>query len=461
MNQAEVKVGVYICQCGINIAATVDVEAVRDFAATLDNVVVVRHYQFMCSEPGQEMIKKDIRELGLNRVVVASCSPRMHEVTFQSVLADTGLNPYYFDMANIREHCSWITSDSGQATEKAKRLIRGAVARVVWQESLVAREVPVKPEALVVGGGIAGIQAALSIADAGYHVYLVEREPSIGGRMAQLDKTFPTLDCSACILTPKMVSVGRHPNISLLTYSEVVDVSGYVGNFKVKVRKKPRYVDLRTCNGCALCAQSDLTELKEANGELWVDRIRIDESKCTQCGDCIQACLEENKGNLGVTSIALERRRFTELPPEEREDKPPETLMQQIVFMDTKSRLEFWQQELSKCIKCYGCRDVCPVCICDECELESPEWISPGEIPPNFPLFHLIRAYHMADYCVGCGECEATCPMSIPLRTIQSLIRRQPPEVIFEYIPGLGMPAKKKLIQQAKERPISKRGIKV
>ena len=196
MNQTEAKVGVYICHCGINIAATVDVEAVRTFAESLDNVAIARHNQFMCSEPGQEMIKKDISELGLNRVVVASCSPRMHEVTFQGVLADTGLNPYYFDMANIREHCSWITSDAIKATEKAKRLIRGAVARVVWQEPLEAREVSVTPAALVVGGGIAGIQAALTIADAGYQVYLVEKNPSIGGKMAQLDKTFPTNDCT-------------------------------------------------------------------------------------------------------------------------------------------------------------------------------------------------------------------------------------------------------------------------
>ncbi len=255
MIQPEVKVGVYICHCGINIAATVDVEAVTAFAATLDNVAVARHNQFTCSEPGQESIKKDIRELGLNRVVVASCSPRMHEVTFQRVLQDTGLNPYYFEMANIREQCSWITTDIDKATEKAKRLIQGAVARVVWHEPLEAREAPVAPKALVVGGGIAGIQAALSIADAGYHVYLVEREPSIGGRMAQLDKTFPTLDCSACILTPKMVSVARHPNISLLSYSEVSSVSGYVGNFKVTVTKKPRYVDMKTCTGCGECVK--------------------------------------------------------------------------------------------------------------------------------------------------------------------------------------------------------------
>jgi heterodisulfide reductase subunit A2 len=255
MSQSETKVGVYICQCGINIGAVVDVEAVRTHAATLPDVAVARQYQFMCSEPGQEMIKKDIRELGINRVVVASCSPRMHEPTFQAVLKDAGLNPYYFDMANIREHCSWVTRDGARATDKAKRLVQGAVARVVWQEPLEAREVPVTPSALVVGGGIAGIQAALNVADAGYHVYLVESDASIGGRMAQLDKTFPTLDCSACILTPKMVLVGRHPNITLLSYSEVVGVSGYVGNFKVKVKKKPRYVELGKCTGCDECTK--------------------------------------------------------------------------------------------------------------------------------------------------------------------------------------------------------------
>ncbi|MDD5095144.1 MAG: FAD-dependent oxidoreductase [Dehalococcoidia bacterium] len=255
MNDNGVKIGVYVCQCGINIASTVDVETVRAFASTLDKVAVARQNQFMCSEPGQEMIKKDIRELGLNRVVVASCSPRMHEVTFQGVLRDTGINPYYFEMANIREQCSWITTDTVAATEKAKRLVRGAVARVAWQEALVSREVPVIPKALIVGGGIAGIQAALSIADAGYHVYLVEKDASIGGRMAQLDKTFPTLDCSACILTPKMVSVGRHPNITLLSYSDVTDVSGYVGNFKVKVKTKPRYVTLGACTGCGECTK--------------------------------------------------------------------------------------------------------------------------------------------------------------------------------------------------------------
>jgi heterodisulfide reductase subunit A len=190
------KVGVYICECGINIAATVNVAEVTRFASRLPNVVVARHYKYTCSEPGQNMIKDDIRELGINRVVVASCSPRMHETTFQTVVAEAGLNPYYFAMANIREQCSWIIKDVAQATAKAKRLVSSVVYRVAYQEPLQPRVEPVTKAALIVGGGIAGIQAALTMADAGYPVYLVEREPSIGGHMAQLDKTFPTLDCS-------------------------------------------------------------------------------------------------------------------------------------------------------------------------------------------------------------------------------------------------------------------------
>ncbi len=190
------KIGVYVCECGINISATVDVAEVVKFASGLPNVAVARDYKYMCSEPGQEMIQKDIRELGINRVVVASCTPRMHEPTFQAAVAEAGLNPYYFEMANIREHDSWITKDVEKATEKAKRLVSAAVARVAWQEALESREEPVTQAALVVGGGIAGIQAALTIAKSGFQVYLVEREPSIGGHMAQLDKTFPTLDCS-------------------------------------------------------------------------------------------------------------------------------------------------------------------------------------------------------------------------------------------------------------------------
>jgi heterodisulfide reductase subunit A len=192
----EPRIGVYICDCGVNIAATVDVPAVVEMAGGLPGVRVAREYKYMCSEPGQVMIQEDIRDLGLNRVVVASCTPRMHEPTFQRAITAAGLNPYFFEMANIREHVSWVIQDREAATEKARRLVRSAVARVAYHAPLEPRQEPVTQAALVVGGGIAGIQAALSIADSGYQVYLVEREPSIGGHMAQLDKTFPTLDCS-------------------------------------------------------------------------------------------------------------------------------------------------------------------------------------------------------------------------------------------------------------------------
>jgi heterodisulfide reductase subunit A len=192
----QLKIGVYVCDCGVNIAATVNVPEVVKFASGLPGVAVAREHKYTCSDPGQKMIKEDVRTLGLNRVVVASCSPRMHEPTFQNAVASEGLNPYYFAMANIREHVSWVVSDTEEATEKAKRLVSAAVLRVALQDPLFSRKEPVTPAAMVVRGGIAGIQAALTIAEAGYKVYLVEREPSIGGAMAQLDKTFPTLDCS-------------------------------------------------------------------------------------------------------------------------------------------------------------------------------------------------------------------------------------------------------------------------
>jgi heterodisulfide reductase subunit A len=191
------NVGVYVCHCGTNIAGTVDVSAVADFASTLDGVTVSRHYAYMCSDPGQDLIKQDIAEMGLSRVVVASCSPLMHERTFRIACEEAGLNPFFFQMANIREQCSWVTEDAAQATQKAKGIVAAAVSRVWYHEPLEVKEVAVNPAALVVGGGIAGIEAALRIADSGRQVYLVEREPTIGGHMAQLYKTFPTLDCSA------------------------------------------------------------------------------------------------------------------------------------------------------------------------------------------------------------------------------------------------------------------------
>ena len=251
----EIRIGVYICHCGLNIAGTVDVEELAKYAGTLPNVVISRDYRYICSDPGQELIKNDIRELKLNRVVVASCSPRMHEHTFRKTCLAAGLNPYLYEHVNIREHCSWVHADKQQATEKAKDLIRAAVQRVHYHEPLEIKEIPVNPNTLVVGGGIAGIEAALKIANSGRKVYLVEKEPSIGGHMIQLDTTFPTLDCSECIMTPKMSDVGHHPNIELLAYSEVEEVSGSVGNFKVKVKKKARYVDESKCIGCGVCEQ--------------------------------------------------------------------------------------------------------------------------------------------------------------------------------------------------------------
>ncbi|MEW6546669.1 MAG: CoB--CoM heterodisulfide reductase iron-sulfur subunit A family protein [Bacillota bacterium] len=247
------RIGVYVCHCGTNIAGTVDVAAVREFAAALPGVVVARDYQYMCSDPGQDLIRKDITDLGLDRVVVASCSPRMHEPTFRRALESAHLNGYLLEMANIREHCSWVTTDMPAATRKAKALVAGAVRRVALHEPLEERYADVTPQALVVGGGIAGIEAALKIADGGFRVHLVEKEPSIGGQMAKLDKTFPTLDCSACILTPKMVAVAQHPNIVLHTYSEVEKVDGFVGNFRVTIRHKARSVDMQKCTGCGTC----------------------------------------------------------------------------------------------------------------------------------------------------------------------------------------------------------------
>ena len=251
----ERRIGVYICHCGSNIAGIVDCEKVTEFAGGLDSVVVARAYKYMCSDPGQKLIKDDIKEHELNRVVVASCSPRMHEPTFRRACQDAGLNQYLFEMANIREHCSWVHTDKQMATEKAKALVSAAVRRVYYQEPLETKEVPVNPNVLVVGGGIAGIQAALEVADSEHKVYLVEKDPSIGGHMAMFDKTFPTLDCAACILTPKMTTVGQHPYIQLMTYSEVEDVSGYVGNFKVKIRRKAKYIDEEKCTGCGQCQE--------------------------------------------------------------------------------------------------------------------------------------------------------------------------------------------------------------
>jgi len=249
------KVGVYVCHCGTNIAKVVDVEEVSSWAGELENVEVARDYKFMCSSLGQDLIEEDIKDKGLTRVVVAACSPHMHEKTFRTACERAGLNPFLCEMTNTREHNSWTTDDREAATLKAKALVNASVKRWIKHEPLEAIPVEINENTLVVGGGIAGISAALELADAGRHVYLVEREPSIGGHMAQLDKTFPTLDCSACILTPRMVEVGQHDNITLLTYSEVEKVDGYLGNFVINVRKKARYIVEEHCTGCGICIE--------------------------------------------------------------------------------------------------------------------------------------------------------------------------------------------------------------
>ncbi len=248
------RIGVFICHCGRNIAGTVNVREVCEAAKATFGVAFTEDNTYTCSEVGQASIRRAIMEQDLDRVVIGCCSPRMHENTFRKMVASAGLNPYLLEIANLREHCSWVHSDDPEAaTAKAIDLIRMAVAKVHLHEPLFAKEVGVTKRALVIGGGITGIQAALDIANAGHEVILVEREPSIGGRMSQLDKTFPTLDCSACILTPKMVEVSQHPNITLLSYAEVSKVSGFVGNFKVEIRKKARYVDEDKCTGCGEC----------------------------------------------------------------------------------------------------------------------------------------------------------------------------------------------------------------
>jgi heterodisulfide reductase subunit A2 len=252
----EPRIGVYVCHCGHNIAATIDVAAVANYAGQLPNVVLARDYKYMCSDPGQELIQKDIQEYKLNRVVVTACSPLLHEHTFRNATEKGGINPFFFHMVNIREHNSWVHTDREAATTKAKAQIHAAVRRVAGHRALEVKKVPIHPDVLVVGGGIAGIHAAMTLANAGKKVYLVERDPSIGGHMAKFDKTFPTLDCAACILTPKMSAVGSHPNITLWTYSEVAKVDGYVGNYTIQVKRKPRYINEELCTGCQECIAS-------------------------------------------------------------------------------------------------------------------------------------------------------------------------------------------------------------
>lgn len=318
----EPRIGVYVCHCGLNIAATVDCEKVAKEVARIPNVVVSKDYRYMCADPGQEMIRQDIKDFKLDRVVVASCSPRMHEPTFRKCVESAGLNPYLYEMANIRELCSWCHAHyKAEATDKSIDLVKMAVAKAKYLSPLNVIKVPVTRAALVIGGGVAGIHAALDLADMGFKVYLVERTPSIGGKMAQLDKTFPTLDCSICILGPKMVDVARHPNIELLSYAEVKKVEGYIGNFKVTVTKKPRYVIEKDCNGCGECSNACPVEVPNEFDEnlgfrkaIYVPfpqavpmKFTIDMDACIECYNCIEACKEQGRDAINFDQKEEER----------------------------------------------------------------------------------------------------------------------------------------------------------
>lgn len=252
----DIRIGVYTCYCGTNIAGRVDVERLAEYAGSLPRVAVSRAYKYMCSDPGQDLLRQDVRDYGLNRIVVASCSPHLHEHTFRHAAETAGLNPYFLHMVNIREHVSWVHEGKAAATDKAMDLVRAGVRRVALHRPLERLRIPIRDAVLVVGGGIAGIHAALTLANAGKHVYLVEREATIGGHMARFDKTFPTLDCAACILTPKMSAVKAHRNITLWTYSDVIAVEGSIGDFTVTVRRRPRYVNEDLCSGCLECIEA-------------------------------------------------------------------------------------------------------------------------------------------------------------------------------------------------------------
>jgi heterodisulfide reductase subunit A len=303
-DEKDERVGVYVCHCGTNIASTVDCKAVSEYAQGLKGVVVSRDNVYTCSDPGQNQIADDIKKYNLTKVVVASCSPKMHEKTFRKTLEDAGLNPYSLEMVNIREQCSWVHKDKVEATKKARDLVRGGVQRAARLEALFPNEIGMSKDILVVGGGIAGISASLQLANSGYKVYLVERGPSIGGRMAQLSKTFPTLDCAPCILSPRMVDVGSNPNIALFTSSEVVEFSGFPGNYKVKVRTKARGVDPKKCIGCAKCERVCPAKTPNEFEECLYERKAIykpfpqavpasyilDFEKCKKCGACVKVC---------------------------------------------------------------------------------------------------------------------------------------------------------------------------
>ena len=318
------RIGVFVCHCGLNIAGVIDVKKVAEELINEKDVVYSTTYTYMCSDPGQNLIREKIKEHNLDGVVIAACSPSMHEETFRNATKDL-INPYKVEIANIREQCSWV-HEGEEATEKAIKIAKAMVEKVKSNEELEPIKIDIERRALVIGGGIAGIQAALDIADAGYEVILVEKEPSIGGRMAQLSETFPTLDCSQCILTPKMVSIARHPNIKLMTYSEVIGIDGFVGNFNIRIKKKSRYIDESKCTACGDC--EDVCTVVVPNEFEFGRKPRkaiyipfpqavpaayvIDEASCLgiaplRCGECAKAC-EANAINYDMQPEYIEEK---------------------------------------------------------------------------------------------------------------------------------------------------------
>ena len=329
------RIGVFICHCGENIGATVDCIKVAELAANMEGVAYAVDYKYMCSDPGQTLIKNAIKEYDLDGVVVGACSPRMHEPTFRRACAEAGLNPYLCEIANIREHCSWVHDKGEATTRKAVDIVRSLVEKVKRNRPLNPIQVPITKKALVIGGGIAGIQASLDIANCGYQVILIEKDPSIGGHMSQLSETFPTLDCSQCILTPRMVEVAQHPNITLYTYAELESLEGFIGNFKASIRLKAKSIDEKLCTGCGLCTTKCPTKKipSEFNAGLGmrtaiyvpfpqavpnkpvIDRVHCTHFRTGRCGVCEKVCptgairfdqedriISENVGAIVVTT---------------------------------------------------------------------------------------------------------------------------------------------------------------
>ncbi|MCB2154573.1 CoB--CoM heterodisulfide reductase iron-sulfur subunit A family protein [bacterium] len=384
-SNGEIRIGFYVCHCGSNIGRVVDVPRVADTMSKMPGVVVSRDYKYMCSEPGQALVEQDIKDHRLNRVVVASCSPLLHEKTFRTAVGRAGLNPFYFQMVNIREHVSWVHEDSMEATEKAIALSRAAIHRVVYHRPLETRRVDIKSSVLIVGGGIAGIHSALKLADAGVKVYLVEREMTIGGHMAKFDKTFPTMDCAACILTPKMAQVREHPNITLWTNSEVTGLDGHVGSFKATVVRHPRYVKEDLCVGCLDCIEGCVVRTSDGRSSMIsVDAFRKSRSDSNGATPKVAVTKLPNEFDEGLSTRKPVYIPFPQAVP-------------QIVAVDPNSCLQI---KTGKCKQ--TCVERCERDAFDFTQTDTTEEIEVGAIivATGFKTFdpHRIPEYHYNDY---------------------------------------------------------------